>query len=394
MKIGIVLSNTPAYSETFFNSKIKGLLSNGFEVVLFVAENDRNFNLCDVKTAPSIYKGSPIALLLSFIKVYFMLLFSSKRVIRFYKLERKEGTPYVLILKKIYFNTHILTSKNIDWIHFGFATQAIGKENIAKSINSKMAVSFRGFDIGVYPLKYPGCYKLLWKHVDKVHSISKYLLHQSYDLGLSVKVPYEVITPAVAIEKLNLVSNKKQKTETIQIVTIARLHWMKGIDLLIETAALLKENKVDFVWEIIGSGDQKATERYQYHIYEKGLSGQVKLLGKFSHENTLKHLKNTGLYVQTSLNEGFCNAVLESQALGKLCIATNVGGLSENIINTKTGWLVLKNNAKSLASKIEEVLSLSNENKASVRAAARTRVESQFTIEQQQREFVKFYSEI
>jgi len=32
--IGLVLPNTPAYSETFFNSKIKGLQENGCEVIL------------------------------------------------------------------------------------------------------------------------------------------------------------------------------------------------------------------------------------------------------------------------------------------------------------------------------------------------------------------------
>ena len=56
MKIGIVLSNTPAYSETFFNSKIKGLINNGVEVALCVAEKDKSFNLCKVYKAPSIYK--------------------------------------------------------------------------------------------------------------------------------------------------------------------------------------------------------------------------------------------------------------------------------------------------------------------------------------------------
>ena len=49
MKIGLVLSSTPAYSETFFNSKIKGLQKNGFEVVLFVNSKDTHFDLCTVK---------------------------------------------------------------------------------------------------------------------------------------------------------------------------------------------------------------------------------------------------------------------------------------------------------------------------------------------------------
>ena len=49
MKIGLVLSRTPAYSETFFISKIEGLQKNGFEVVLFVNSKDTHFDLCTVK---------------------------------------------------------------------------------------------------------------------------------------------------------------------------------------------------------------------------------------------------------------------------------------------------------------------------------------------------------
>ena len=49
MKIGLVLSSTPSYSETFFISKIKGLQKHGFEVVLFVNHTNNGFNLCKVK---------------------------------------------------------------------------------------------------------------------------------------------------------------------------------------------------------------------------------------------------------------------------------------------------------------------------------------------------------
>ena len=49
MRIGIVLSSIPAYSETFFNSKIKGLQKNGFEVFLFINSKDNFFDLFTVK---------------------------------------------------------------------------------------------------------------------------------------------------------------------------------------------------------------------------------------------------------------------------------------------------------------------------------------------------------
>ena len=61
MKIGLVLSNTPQYSETFLISKIEGLQQQGFEVVLFVGKNDASFSLCEVKVQPKL---NPFSLML------------------------------------------------------------------------------------------------------------------------------------------------------------------------------------------------------------------------------------------------------------------------------------------------------------------------------------------
>lgn len=392
MKIGLVLSNPPGYSETFFNSKIKGLIANGVEVILYTQVDSSEFELCKVVTGPKVY-ANPVLQFLNMLSVFLSLLSKFSVVKRYVVLERNEQTSWHNLIKKLYLNAHLLNA-DLDWLHFGFATQAIGSELVAKAIDAKMAVSFRGFDINVYPVKHPKCYALLWDNVDKVHSISQYLLDKAYSLGLKITTQSKIITPAITQETLSLTSEKQENIETLQLLTIARLHWIKGIDLLIETAVLLKNKGVHFTWKVIGSGDQKSMERYKFHIYERGLQDEVLLLGKLTHEQTLTQLQQTEIYVQPSLNEGFCNAVLEAQALGKLCVATNIGGLPENIIDAKTGWLVPNNDAKSLTSKIEEVMSLSNEYKNSIRTAARTRVESHFTIEQQRREFVKFYKRL
>ena len=168
MKIGIVLSSTPSYSETFFISKIKGLQKHGFEVVLFVNQTNNGFNLCKVKLN-TIESKNIIYILLNFIKA---CLFNFRVVSNFYKLEKISNRSKKLIIKKIILNLHIINEKKIDWLHFGFATQAIGRENIAKAVGAKMAVSLRGFDIGIYPLKNPKCYDLLWLNINKLHVIS------------------------------------------------------------------------------------------------------------------------------------------------------------------------------------------------------------------------------
>ena len=181
MKIGIVLSKTPGYSETFFRSKIEGLLSGGHEVILFVQKKEAGFDLCEVRTSNlgSSFLKRILTSVWAFISLFPHLL-SLKRYIR---LEREYGTSLTVIFKRVVLNHHILTSKT-DWLHYGFATQAIGRECLAKAIGAKMAVSFRGFDISIYPLKHPNCYTRLWNHVDKVHTISTDLHKRALKLGL------------------------------------------------------------------------------------------------------------------------------------------------------------------------------------------------------------------
>jgi len=389
MKIGLVLSSTPSYSETFFNSKIKGLQESGFEIVLFVQHASPSFKLCPVYISPKVFKN-PILQFFSMLWVFLKLAPKLKAIMRFINLERRENISWFQIVKKIYLNTHIL-SQQLDWLHFGFATTALGKENVAKSIGAKMAVSFRGFDINVYPLKHPNCYNSLWKQVDKVHSISNYLLEEAYSLGLNKETNFQIITPAVTIEKLELLKSARLK-ETIQIVTIARLHWIKGIDIAIDTMKVLKDKGINFTYHIIGTGSKEYIERFKYHVYELGLIDCIIFEGTLSHNKTLQFLNSCDLYLQTSINEGFCNAVLEAQALGKLCIATNVGGIPENIENNKTGWLVNSLEAPKLASKINEVFNLKTEENNRISINAQKRVNEHFNIEKQQQEFINFYS--
>ena len=40
MKIALVLPAVPGYSETFFQSKIKGLLSHGHQVIVITSKKD------------------------------------------------------------------------------------------------------------------------------------------------------------------------------------------------------------------------------------------------------------------------------------------------------------------------------------------------------------------
>jgi len=386
MTIGLLLSKPPSYSETYFISKIKGLQNSGFEVVLYVQKTDPNFSLCQVKTSPQVYKKNVLALLLRMLLVLGKLgIMKPKRTLRFIKLERNAKRSYRQILKNLYNNSHLLQA-DLDWVHFGFATMALQSEHVAKAIGAKMAVSLRGFDIDVYPLKFQACYKLLWEQVDKVHSISQYLLSKARKLGLSQEVAYQIITPAVDITGL---PEHRVVKGPVKIISVGRLHWIKGLTYVLEALSILKANKISFEFTIVGDGAEN--QDIKFAIHQLGLSHQVFMLGRKTHDETKQLMAESDIFIQYSLSEGFCNAALEAQGMGLLCVVSDGGALPENVIDDHTGWVVTKRSPKILAAKIEKIINLPLEEQMQVRQKASGRVQSNFNLKKQELEFKTFY---
>ena len=74
-----------------------------------------------------------------------------------------------------------------------------------------------------------------------------------------------------------------------------------------------------------------------------------------------------------------------------MCIVSNAEGLSENVLDGKTGWVIPKRQPKRLAEKILEVINLPEDLKQDISKNAMARVMETFNLELQQRKFVCFY---
>ncbi len=315
-----------------------------------------------------------------------VFLISPRNLVRYWKLERKDGHETKEILRRMYINAHILRKK-MDWLHFGFATTAIGREKVAKAIQTKMAVSLRGYDINEYPVKYAKCYQMLWKHVDQVHSISNYLLQKAYELGLSPDKPSCIIFPAISLPPIH--KSDFSLHDPIRILTVGRLTSIKGLSYCIESIAKLKEGGIHAQYTIVGDGIEY--EKLVRQTEALGIKEDVIFAGILSHSEILMLMRDCDIYVQPSINEGFCNAVLEAQAVGSLCIASDVGALPENIVNGETGWLVQSMDANALANSILNTVRLSPIDKRKVSNNARTRVAKSFTIDTHLKSWNQFY---
>ena len=387
--IGLVLSSTPAYSETFFRSKIIGLKKAGYEVLLFAERNDKNFDLCRVIPNPKVYQFLIFKIISAFLILWRLVLLKPETTYRFYRLELQSARSFREALENLYLNSHILPHR-LDWLHFGFATMAIRRENAAKAMGAKMALSLRGYDIAIYPLKHPGCYDLLWQRVDKVHTISDDLLSLAYQNGLSRALPIQKITPAIDANQFQRsVSLPARFKNPLRLLTVARLHWKKGLEHTLEALALLKKAGVTFHYTIVGAGEEY--ERLAFAAHQLGIREQVEFKGQLPHDAVKAAMQDADIYIQYSISEGFCNAVLEAQGMGLLCIVSDAEGLPENVLHGQTGWVVPKRQPELLFQQILDVTQKSPADLLVIREQAMERTRREFNLEKQQREFVQFY---
>ena len=385
LSIGLILPALPGYSETFIHSKINGLLHHGFKVSLFVAGKG------DLKsipvTVPVYFQININNKLCLFSTLITSFILHPLICIRFIKLEKSSHGNWIRGFKNLIINSHII-GKNLDWLHFGFATTALWRENLASAMGIKAAVSLRGFDIGLYPHQHPNCYNLLWEKIDKVHTISDDLYQKAVDLGLDSKIPYEKITPAINLDffKSNI---DKDLHNPLRILTVGRLTWKKGYEYALKALVLLKNAQINFEYHIVGEGHYR--EAIMYSIYQLGLTKNVMLTGQISPVGVKNEMEWTDIYIQPSIQEGFCNAVLEAQAMGLLCIVTDADGLSENVLDGETGWVVKKRSPQVIYERIKNLISLDLLSLNKIRINAVNRVFREFNFKVQRKGFIKFY---
>ena len=89
---------------------------------------------------------------------------------------------------------------------------------------------------------------------------------------------------------------------------------------------------------------------------ESQINGTVKFCTDLPWDETMKILKASQMLVVPSRTESIPQVIKEAFYLKVPVIATNVGGIPELMEDRKTGFLIEKNNSKSLEDKISLIL--------------------------------------
>ena len=199
------------------------------------------------------------------------------------------------------------------------------------------------------------------------------------------------ITPAINIDYFKPGITIKNTNSVFRFVTVGRLHWKKGLEYTLEAFSNLKQQNILFHYTIIGEGIEK--EKLMFAVHQLNLESNVTFAGKIPHNDIKNLLETSDYYIQYSSQEGFCNAVLEAQAMGLLCLVSDADGLSENVLHGITGWVVPKRRPSLLAQKIIETIGLNETEKIKIRKNAMERVNKEFNLSKQMQEFKSFYTD-
>lgn len=114
---------------------------------------------------------------------------------------------------------------------------------------------------------------------------------------------------------------------------------MKGFDRLIYIAKRLKDEGYSFCIQIVGKGDK---EQELLNLRERlGVQDNVILHGFRS--NPYVYLKNSDLFVSTSLSESLPYVICEAMVLGIPIVATKTAGSIELLDDGQYGLLVEQN---------------------------------------------------
>ena len=108
---------------------------------------------------------------------------------------------------------------------------------------------------------------------------------------------------------------------------MSRLVYRKGVDLLVGIIPRICTElpHVDF---IIGGDGNKLLD-LQEMVEKQQLQDRVEFLGSVPHENVASVLGRGDIFLNCSLTESFCIAILEAASCGLLVVSTNVGGVPE-----------------------------------------------------------------
>ncbi len=228
----------------------------------------------------------------------------------------------------------------------------------------------------------------------KVRSVSHVVKEQLVNDGVS---PYKIdVIPARV--NLSLFDYKQYPEVNLRkefgidngkklFLFVGRLVEGKGVDYLIQALEVVNKNKYHVL--IIGDGEYMDT---LIRLTEKlKLTQNITYLGKVEFIKIPYYMVGVDYLILPTLNEGFGRVILESMAMKTPVIASNVGGIQDILVDSKTGFFIKTGDINNIRSVIEFVLNLSENEYSKIVEKSYETVVEKYEFNYSMNLFLEFY---
>ena len=148
------------------------------------------------------------------------------------------------------------------------------------------------------------------------------------------------------------------KKDDIVITLVGRIYWLKGHKLMLEVLNKYFAKQTNIKLLFVGSpviGQEKHLQEVEEIIQINNLKDKVKILPFTKDLNAIWQITDIALMPSTEA-ESFGLVAVEAMMAKKPVIGSNHGGLTEIIVNNKTGILFEPNNENELAQSIQYLI--------------------------------------
>ena len=297
----------------------------------------------------------------------------------------------------------IIKENGINIVHARSRAPAWSAYWAAKKTGAKFLTTFHG-TYGLGPKGIKKFYNRVMTYGDLVIAVSNHIKQHILKNYKCDEKKIRMIHRCVNMEKFDV--NKMTAERMIKlmeefhlpedkpiILLIGRLTRWKGQMLMIDALEKIKDKDYFCVFVGDDQGRDYYTKELKDAISSKGLDGKFAFIRHVTDVPAMMMISD--VVVSASLDpEAFGRIAAEGEAMGRIVIASNIGGSLENIKDGVTGRLFESGNADSLAEALLWALNLSTEEREKIGAAAIEYVKQNFTKEIMCNKTIAVYEEL
>jgi colanic acid/amylovoran biosynthesis glycosyltransferase len=215
--------------------------------------------------------------------------------------------------------------------------------------------------------------KLIFNGLDAVFPISEngrnYLLSH-FDTIINRGRVYQ---SRLGIRTVDALPPQNRKFRRFRLVSCSNLIPIKRVGLIIRALSFVEELEID--WTHFGDGTEEESIRVlAIQLLDSKENVEYHFPGRIPNWKVLEYYSDhtVDLFITLSRYDGIPVSIMEAMSFGIPALATDVGGVSEIVINGKTGFLLDQEvNPKDVAEVIETVAAMDGDNYDAMRAEAK-----------------------